>query len=391
MIAVDNHPCGGEIAATTTSFFYDDPTTTAGAATGADSLPINTAGFAADVTARLSATLCLIDALDPSGTCLGVPSSEEEENEAVAVMQLMGYGYSDCTDTTDITTCKGEARIARPLSNYKNLSGSPGVPLTTKSAFPPTGTAEVVGNPNGGGLGVPLTTWINDNPACSSGVDIESSGSWQTCELQEWYSVDYYPEDVTCPDTGGCACGPGGNDTDYFLSWRNAGGTLVNIDIVIDDTFPCDLFEFYFGVPRNLYHVIKGSATVISNCNNLGPYSTGLYWVSGAECRINSNTIIGSPENPIMLISAATSTDLRGGAEIYGALYVFDGEDINATLNSAGNNTVYGAVIVDAVIGSYQGTFQIVYAEGVLANANGLNSVGSVSGGWRDFGLPAWQ
>jgi hypothetical protein len=92
-----------------------------------------------------------------------------------------------------------------------------------------------------------------------------------------------------------------------------------------------------------------------------------------------------------MLISAATSTDLRGGAEIYGALYVFDGEDINATLNSAGNNTVYGAVIVDAVIGSYQGTFQIVYAEGVLANANGLNSVGSVSGGWRDFGLPAWQ
>ncbi|MBT8062110.1 MAG: hypothetical protein KJO85_05455, partial [Gammaproteobacteria bacterium] len=120
-------------------------------------------------------------------------------------------------------------------------------------------------------------------------------------------------------------------------------------------------------------------------------YSSGLYWVSGAECRINSNTQVGTYKNPIMLVSAATSTDLRGGAEIFGTLYVFDGEDINATMNSNGTNTVYGAVIVDAVIGAFQGTFQIVYADGVIANAAGINGIGSVSGGWRDFGLPAWQ
>ncbi|MFT5770496.1 MAG: hypothetical protein ACI9H8_002485, partial [Lysobacterales bacterium] len=52
--------------------------------------------------------------------------------------------------------------------------------------------------------------------------------------------------------------------------------------------------------------------------------------------------------------------------------------------------TVYGGVIVDAVMGHFQGNFQIVWAEGVLASANGLNGVGSVSGGWRDFGLPEW-
>lgn len=391
MIAKPNHPCGGDIPATTTSFFYDDPTTSEGDVTGADSIPINVTGLPAASTARLTAVLCLIDASDPSGTCLGAPSGSTEENEAIAVMQLMGYGFSDCTNTADLTTCAGEARVSRPLSNYKNLSGSPGVPLTTKSIFPPTGTAEVVGNPNGGGVGVPLTTWINDNPACSAGSDIQSSGSWQTCELQEWYSVDYYPDDIACPANGGCGCGPGGNDTDYFLSWRNAGSTNVNIDIVIDDTFPCDLFEFYFNVPRNLYHVVKAAATVISDCNSLGPWSSGFYWVSGAECRISADTQVGSPNNPIMLVSAATSTDLRGGAEIYGTLYVFDGEDINATMNSTGTNTVYGAVIVDAVIGSYNGTFQIVYAEQAIAGAAGLNGVGSVSGGWRDFGLPAWQ
>ena len=39
-----------------------------------------------------------------------------------------------------------------------------------------------------------------------------------------------------------------------------------------------------------------------------------------------------------------------------------------------------------------QGTFQIVYAEGVLANAKGAGGVGAVNGGGRDFGLPeiAW-
>ena len=176
MVAVTNHPCGGDIPATTLSFFYDDPTTTLGDVTGADTLPIITAGFDASSTARLTTLLCMIDPADASGACVGAPANEDEENAAVAVMFLMGYGYSDCTDTTDITTCNGEARVSRPLSNYKNLSGSPGVPLTTKSTFPPTGTAEVVGNPNGGGLGVPLTTWINDNPACSSGTDITSSG-----------------------------------------------------------------------------------------------------------------------------------------------------------------------------------------------------------------------
>jgi hypothetical protein len=279
------------------------------------------------------------------------------------------------------------------MSNYKNLSGSPRVPLTSKGTFPPQGSAEVVANPDGGGLGVPISVWLNDNPECSPATDITSSGTWQTCELQEWYSTDTYPEDVSCP-TGSCTCGSGGNDTDYFLSWRKANDSHIGIDIVIDPTFPCDLFETFFGVKRDMYYIVKDSVAsdhLISDCNSLGPYSSGFYWVSGPECRINSGAQIGSPKNPILLVSAASSTSLRGGAEIFGTLYIFDGEDLNAELNNAGSNTVYGAVIVDAAIGSYQGTFQIVYADGVINNAAGLGGLGSVSSGWRDFGLPAWQ
>ena len=53
-------------------------------------------------------------------------------------------------------------------------------------------------------------------------------------------------------------------------------------------------------------------------------------WITGSECRINSNTTVGSPQAPVLLISAATLTRLNGGANIYGILYVSDAETVSA-------------------------------------------------------------
>jgi hypothetical protein len=179
---------------------------------------------------------------------------------------------------------------------------------------------------------------------------------------------------------------------DEAISYTAANTTYQGIDIIADPAFPCDLFQFYFGVPRAQYQIIKNSATLLTDCSSLDEFSSGLYWVSGSNCTINANSTIGSPRTPVIIISAATTTKLNGGAKIFGVLYVFDGEDASATLNAIGTNTVYGAAIVDATMGQYQGTFQVVYAKGVLANAQGANGLGAVNGGWRDFGLPdiAW-
>ncbi len=81
-------------------------------------------------------------------------------------------------------------------------------------------------------------------------------------------------------------------------------------------------------------------------------------------------------------------TVIGGGAIIYGILYIFDGESGTAGLTTLGGATVYGSVIVDGTMDKDQGTFQIVYAEGVLAEATGIAGLGAVNGGWRDFGLP---
>jgi len=387
LAALADHPCGGEVPAPVGSYFYDDPAT----ASGVDSLPLNSADFPAGATARLSALLCFVNLADPTSGCNGVPVTEVEAANASLVLWMLGYGYSDCTDTSDVATCTGEATVAKPVSNYKKLSGSPPVPLVTKSTFPPTGTAEIVANPNGGGVGVPLTTWINDNPSCPPVAPIVDSGTWQTCEYQEWYHTADYPDGVTCTDNN-CLCGSGGNDTSDFMSWKKSTDTNIDSDIVVDSGFPCDLFSYFFGVDRSNYLSVKNSATIIDDCSVLGPGSHGLYWATGSLCLINSNVQVGTVDAPVVLVSAASVTQIRGGASIYGVLYVFDGEDPNAYMETNGSATVYGSVIVDATIDKYQGTFQIVYSDGVLARAKGVAGLGAVNGGWRDFGLPdiAW-
>lgn len=378
----EESPCGGATAMKVGSYYYDDPATDL-ATVPVDSMPLGTLEFVDGVTARLSANICFIDPAAPGGSCIDPPADQEEEAVSYMIITMLGYGYSDCTDTTDVATCGGEATVAKPVANFKNLAGSPTVPLVTKSTFPPGGTAEVVPNPNAGGVGVPVSVWGNTNPACPADPPIlGEGGNWSTCQLHEWYGADAAPKNVRCA-TAACNC-----SREEAISYSATPTVHQGMDIKLDDSFPCDLFEVFFGVPRSMYQTIKSSATVLSDCSSLGPESSGLYWISGAECAISANTTVGSPRTPIILVSAASETILQGGAEIFGVLYIFDGEDANATIYNRGDNAVYGAAVVDATMGTYNGTFQVVYSSGVLASASGNNGLGSVGGGWRDFGLP---
>ena len=297
LIADATHPCGGDEPMNENSFFYDDPDTIS----GIDSLPVGMTGFAADVTARLSVNMCFVNLSSP-GTCGVVPGDAEAENEAFMILTMLGYGFADCANVNNVSTCTAEATIAKPVANFKNLSGAPVVPLTTKSTFPPSGTAELVPNPNAGGIGVPLSVWANNNSSCADDVAVFGSGSWATCERHEWYGVDDVPADVAC-DQPNCGC-----TQDESISYSDGHTTYQGIDISADPAFPCDLFEFYFGVPKSQYTIVKNTATVLDDCSSLDSSSTGVYWISGESCMIGSNAVIGSVDAPIILISAASST-----------------------------------------------------------------------------------
>jgi hypothetical protein len=186
------------------------------------------------------------------------------------------------------------------------------------------------------------------------------------------------PNDVVCP--GNCSCSEAES-----LSYTASNDDVLGIDLIADADFPCDLFQFYFGVPRANYEIVKGYSKIISDCSGLGADSFGIYWVTGTDCDINANTQVGSPGAPVMLISAATETRINGGANIFGTLFITDVEDSNAQIVSTGTNTVYGSVIVDGIIGSYNGTFQVVWNENIANKAGNGGGLGSVLGGWSDF------
>ena len=92
----------------------------------------------------------------------------------------------------------------------------------------------------------------------------------------------------------------------------------------------------------------------------------------------------------MFLISAAETTRVNGGASIFGVVFVTDVLHADATFESTGTNTIYGAVVVDAELGSFSGTFQIVYVDAIAELASQSGGIGKVSGGWTDF-HPVWQ
>lgn len=396
------HPCYGEPSAVgeagiaqNTLYFINDSSVTASAETDADwRLPVDANAIIGDATQDVDvyALLCLLE-IDADSNVTGciAPSYGDPVSfdGSRYVITLLSRGGAVCADDENGNPdCEARAVVSEKIGTYVPVdNGLPGnVPLTTRSNFPPNGTAEIVTSPNAGGKGVPISAWLNGNESCPGAVVDASGGSWVTCERHEWYEMDHFPDDFACPRAQ-CSC----DTSEKRLSYAEGGEHKVTFDIVTDPTFPCDLFEATFGVPGDSiaspppWQWIKDQAIVIDDCGALDESSTGFYWFTGSECRINSNTVIGSAAAPIFLVSAASTTTLNGGAEIFGVLFVTDVEDPNAEFVSAGTNTIYGAAIIDGTMDKYTGTFQIVYIDSIVGLAGDLIRFGTVSGGWTDF------
>ena len=376
------HPCYGETADLRPgTYFYSfgntDPT----------ELPIDVSGLLANNTqdVTLHALLCMLE-IDPTADPIvqGCTQAAADQDTRYYIVSLLARGEADCNGGA----CSATALVSEKIGSFgpANNDGSGAPPLITKSTFPPTGSAEIVPNPNAGGEGVPVSAWMNTNTACPNQIAVDPSGaSWSTCERHEWYGVDIMPGDFKCP-TPNCACG----SDEKRLSWSDGGNDLnLGMDLVTDDTFPCDLFSYTFGVDKDaagIDFVKYGIAKqVLTDCSSLDENSFGVYWISGASCTVNANIQIGSANAPVFLISAAETTRFAGGASLFGTLFVTDAELANASFNAVGTMTIYGSAIIDAELARYNGTFQIVYLDGVLDKALQSGGFGSIAGGWTDF------
>jgi hypothetical protein len=418
-----NHPCSAEAfpkdapqraAVEAGTFFYRIPAGAFILNPQADPtlVPLDTAvGLntadqlaALGVRVEVQALLCILD-IDPGVDAADGPVVQgcktpaeltpDSGDHIYFMLTLLATGRAACSDMSDPDSCEAEALVVERLGSFGPAAGNggPGVPLTSRSSVPPGGTAELVPNPNGGGPGVPISAWINGRSAddLCPGDEVPFdpySGSWSTCERHEWYGVDQMTEDYACP-TATCSCAA----SERRLSYPDGDEQIIGIDIVVDPLFPCDLFKATFGMEKSLaaWDELKASVgTEIDDCGILDENSAGVYWMTGDTCTINAGTVIGSAEFPVFLISAAQTTRFGGGASLFGVLYVSDVLHPDATLESGGNLTVYGAVTVDGAIGSFTGTFQIVYIDAIAQLATQSGGIGKVTGGWTDF-HPSWR
>jgi len=382
------HPCYAESAGALRdgSYYYDFNNSTY--------LPLDPKAAEGDTSktekVHLQALLCMLD-IDPSKDPVvqGCTTDPAKQDSRHYVVTLLARGQADCD--TNGANCNAEALVSQKVGSFglAGDGGGPGVPLTARTSVPLSGTVEIVPNPNGGGLGVPLSTWLNGNTSCPSDTNIidPQSGSWSTCERQEWYGTDEFPADFKCPSSN-CSCNK--ND-DKLLSYAANGQSNLNTDIVVDPKFPCDIFEYTFGVPKANYTEVRDlipPSHRLSDCSSLNKNSFGTYWISGASCTIQNQ--VGSGQAPVFLISAAGNTMVNANAEIFGILFITNAEVSSAEFSGNGKATVYGAVVMDGSMEHFNGTFQVVYIDHLINQAANEGGLAAMPGGWTDF-HPDWK
>lgn len=259
---------------------------------------------------------------------------------------------------------EGVVTISQQALFVRVVPGAPDAPLTLAGGMAVSGNFMVVANPNGGGRGVPLSVWTDQN------VDL-TNGSGSTCGQQEW-------ADGTC-------------NTNTYSEKGNKQGDILDNDL----NFPPDLLRYIFGLPGDSAHIAQSMQTlesravaVLTSCSSLNSSSTGLYIIDG-NC--NPAGTIGSEAAPVVLLIRNGNITMNGNMVIYGLVFSYDSAPASAPnydFKMTGGATVYGAVVSNHQVGNSNGTYNAVYDAAALSNIQNtapLNTLVRVPGSWRDW------
>lgn len=339
----------------------------------------------------VSALLCPFDPDAPS-TCTA-PSADADQFAVTIVSR------------GSVTADNAFVQIKQTLSTFQSSLGGPDAPLIAAGSVGGAGSANIAVASTDAG---PISIW--------SGADANwASGTPTTCEYTDMVDANSGSVDTTS-HPGYTLCDSCSCPSSAAISGKVAGGTWTEGKDVLDNdgdigytpdaAFPADLFAYMFGVPEANFQQIKDLAEQVANCDSLDDSSSGLYWVTNAQCYVAGGRTIGSPENPVIIVveeggvpaggscSPTPSTQgsaicIKGGSIVYGAMFIFDRNSDGAIgeVEMAGNSTIYGSIVSDAQIDFGAGTFTIIYSDDIMANINTQpagNRLGAVPGSWTD-------
>lgn len=323
----------------------------------------------------------------------------------------------------------------------RSFATSPGLgfgvdsPTTTASGLLDLkGTLQVVTSPNAGGYGVPVSMWTRGN--------IDPGGTPDSCQADEFYrsgTPTNYQGILRCDS---CNCSVGqltqtqGNScsggSDLLFGGTSDCGTNNQINKTDPNEFPCDLFEYTFGVPawRDVNPVdnfcetkinvtdaygtigadesflaqkadwiisandfggrLAGDSRVLANCSSLSGKS-GIIW-DRVGCSSSNGLQVGTPSAPVLLVYDGTA---NWHSTLFGLLFVREqdpgpltgskeGGTVDFRVNS--NVALYGSLVVQGQMKA-NGTAALIYNRQVMTNLrNNLNKpeVLALPGSWSD-------
>ncbi|MGE6195221.1 hypothetical protein D3C87_534680 [compost metagenome] len=252
---------------------------------------------------------------------------------------------------------QAQAAVEAQFVQSNVLAGTPAAPLTVAGGMAVGGNFTVVANPNGGGPGVPLSVWTDEY------VDL-NTGSGQTC-----HQGDY---------AGGCSAN---------ISQKGDKQSDIKDS---DPDFPDDLVWYLFNENDDAAgwaNIESRANQIVSNCNGLGPTTTGLVIVNG-DCSPGAN--IGTQAAPVVLIIRDGNLTINGGSQLYGLIFAYSSHPATATtdIKLNGNAIVHGALAANYELGKANGTYDAKFDETALSNIRtgaAFQTLKQVPGSWRDW------
>lgn len=410
-------------------------------------LAIGNSGFSANI--RVGAVMCRL----PEGAPAGTPCSTDPAAAGASVVSIVSRAQ--------IAGEASSATLVQSITSFSKLNSVVGTPpIMSSGSVDVTGSLDVVTNPNSAGTGVPVSIWTRR--------DVEKTGSPNTCYLDEFirFGAKSNAPATFCGPSDGCAnlrtdivlCDDCSCPADQnSLSFTKAGNTcgegidILDVDPPGDDCgpnenvvlaeFPCDLFQFVFGVaartdedgdffcetliklpdPDNAGQTVgadelwlRQNANVIvvaspdtsrdsreRGCASIDSNSRGLVWMR-TDCNLGRQ--VGSPERPLVLVVDGPA-QFSAGLRLFGLLFVralgLENAGVNtisanptagnlggnASLRFNGRGAIYGAAVTQGPVVKANGTAAFIYNEGVLrqlSTSPELQAFGTLPGAWTD-------
>jgi Tfp pilus assembly protein PilX len=350
------------------------------------------------------------------------------------------------------------ATLTQTVGRYALLANAPNVPpILASGSVDLTGTLQIVTNPNGGGPGVPVSIWTRR--------DVAKTGTPNTCYADEFFRDGDKHGDAeivgsttktivcdTCECTGdkSLSYDKSGNAVDEGIDILDIDGNTagaagqVNRDVRPElNEFPCDLFEYTFGIktwvdntspadyfcetrlPKSAYvpdwnqatslmaypdeaylytnaaHIIPGTPAATTFLAGSGKVVTAAYLDASASgiiwcqpgCDVGSNQTVGSPDHPVLLVIDGAS---RIQGRVFGLVFLRNGGPGPASASNGGSATldmnagaaVYGGIIVQGAVDKANGNAAVIYNADVLnalANDPANNRYATLPGAWTDM------